>query len=305
VTGRPTEVQNAHYERGDQMVWPGYTGGHSWQPMSFSAQTGFAYLPAIELGEYFPMRSPAAPENHRPDNLPASWLSAWDPVKQREVWRVSTPGVWNGGTMVTDGNLVFQGQADGNFNAYAANVGKLLWTFDAKMGISGAPITYSVHGKQYITVVAGWGGSVPGFLGPEAARFGWIARVHHHRLLTFVLDGKARLPAGIPPPARVTPIDDPNFVIDPAMAKQGAVLFLINCGLCHGSAATAGGFAPDLRASAIPLSAQPFAAIVKQGALTTQGMPVFDEFTDEQLEMLRHFIRSSAREALEAGNAAQ
>jgi quinohemoprotein ethanol dehydrogenase len=294
ASGRPDEAANAHYET-DELIWPGYTGGHSWAPMSYNPVTGLVYLPVIQLGSYFPMRSPAAPENHTSDNIPASWLSAWDPVRQREVWRAPTPGVWNGGTLTTAGNLVFQGQADGQFNAYSADFGQLLWSFDAKMGISGAPISYSVRGKQYVSVVAGWGGSAPGFLGPDAAQFGWVSRLHRHRLLTFALDGKGRLPSDIAPPSRVAPINDPTFIIDADKAKQGAVLFLINCGLCHGSAAIAGGFAPDLRASAVVLSAESFTAVVKHGSLATRGMPMFEELTGEQLDMLRHFVRASAQ----------
>ncbi len=36
-------------------------------------------------------------------------LSAWDPVKQKEVWRVDHKTSWNGGLLSTAGNLVFQG----------------------------------------------------------------------------------------------------------------------------------------------------------------------------------------------------
>jgi quinohemoprotein ethanol dehydrogenase len=300
ATGRPVETQNAHYDNGGLLVWPGYTGGHSWAPMSYNAATGLVYLPVMQLGSFFPIGSPAAPENNTPDNIATSWLSAWDPVRQREAWRVPTPGLWNGGTLTTAGDLVFQGQADGKFLAYAAESGRLLWSFDARMGISGAAISYAVGGKQYISIVAGWGGSVPGFFGPGAAQFGWVSHLHRHRLLTFALDAKGNLPADIAPPSRVTPIDDPAFAVDPDKAKQGAMLFLANCGLCHGYSATAGGFAPDLRASAVPLSPEAFSAVVKHGELVAKGMPIFDEFSDEQLDMLRQFIRASARESLAA-----
>ena len=37
-------------------------------------------------------------------------LAAWDPVAQREVWRVQHPTTWNGGLLSTAGNLVFQGR---------------------------------------------------------------------------------------------------------------------------------------------------------------------------------------------------
>jgi quinohemoprotein ethanol dehydrogenase len=300
TTGRPVEAPNARYDKEGVMIWPGNIGAHSWAPMSFNSMTGLVYIPTVELGAYYPPRTPDDPVNRNSENPGKSELSAWDPIRQRQVWHVATPGVWNGGTLTTAGNLVFQGQADGKFNAYAADSGKRLWWFDAKMGISGAPITYTVQGRQYISLIAGWGGSVPGYLGAGAAQYGWVARIHSHRLLTFALDAKGRLPENLPPPVQVKPIDDPGFVVDPAKAQQGHMLFALNCGLCHGYDTVGGGYAPDLRASPVPLSADAFAAVVKQGGLTLRGMPKFDEFTDEQLEALRHHIRARAREALEA-----
>jgi len=49
----------------------------------------------------------------------------------------------------------------------------------------------------------------------------------------------------------------------------------VRCLLCHGTAVIAGGNAPDLRASPVLLSAQGFAAIVRDGALVDRGMPQF------------------------------
>jgi quinohemoprotein ethanol dehydrogenase len=73
--------------------------------------------------------------------------------------------------------------------------------------------------------------------------------------------------------------------------------------LCHGMGVVAGGIAPDLRASPVPLSQEAFAHVVRDGALVTRGMPQFAELSDEQLESLRHFLRQKAREDLarEAG----
>ena len=42
-----------------------------------------------------------------------SALIAWNPVSQKPVWKVPTFGGWNGGVLATAGNLVFQGQIDG------------------------------------------------------------------------------------------------------------------------------------------------------------------------------------------------
>ena len=58
-------------------------------------------------------------------------LVAWDPVARKEAWRIDFDGPWNGGTLATAGNLVFQGNARENFVAYAADTGRELWSFPA------------------------------------------------------------------------------------------------------------------------------------------------------------------------------
>jgi quinohemoprotein ethanol dehydrogenase len=68
--------------------------------------------------------------------------------------------------------------------------------------------------------------------------------------------------------------------------------------LCHGMAAVAGGFAPDLRASVIPLSAPAFDAVERGGSLESPGMPRFADLSEADLEDLRHYLRSRAHESL-------
>jgi PQQ-dependent dehydrogenase (methanol/ethanol family) len=46
TTGRPIEDPAARYEKSLALVKPGPLGGHNWQPMSFSPQTGLVYIPA-------------------------------------------------------------------------------------------------------------------------------------------------------------------------------------------------------------------------------------------------------------------
>jgi quinohemoprotein ethanol dehydrogenase len=198
--------------------------------------------------------------------------------------------------MTTAGGLVFQGHADGTLNAYDARDGRKLWSFDTHMGISGAPITFLANGRQYVAVVAGWGGSAPAFFGTLTAQHGWQARVQSHRVLAFALDAKATLPATAEP-TFVKPIDDPSFVIDDDKANAGKRIFAGRCTVCHGLGAVAAGYAPDLRASQIPLNAQTFAEVVQDGLLEPRGMPRYPELTDADLESLRHYLRARARGA--------
>ena len=312
ATGRPVEAPGARYEDGPALIWPSTMGVHNWQPMSYNERTGLVYIPTLEMASLFDDRGVdpktfrmqstklnvglVMPVGDAPKDAGKSALLAWDPRAQKAVWEVPTPGLWNGGTMTTAGGLVFQGQSDGRFNAYAADSGKLLWSFDAQMGITGAPITFTAGGRQYVSIVAGWGGSAPAFFGSLAAQHGWQARVHPHRLLTFALDGKASLPP-TPPPVEVTPVDDPAFVVDEGKARDGGLLFAQRCIVCHGLGAVAAGYAPDLRASRVPLDPKAFSEVVRRGSLELRGMPRYDELTDGELETLRHYLRARARGA--------
>jgi quinohemoprotein ethanol dehydrogenase len=250
------------------------TGSHLLAPQAFSPKTGFLYVPTSRLAEH------------------TSALTAWDPVAQRSLWSQPTAGAFGGGVLVTQGDLAFTGTADGYVNAYDAAGGRKLWQFYAATAALGAPISFAVGNKQYIAILVAPLAGTPGSLGAPSAKFGWDSRLHPRRLLAFTLDGTAKLPP-TPPPARAQPQDGPDLSVDDALAKEGAAKYAA-CAWCHGANVIAGGMAPDLRASAVPLTAAAFATVVK-GGLETRGMPKFGEATDHDLEALRHFIRQQAR----------
>jgi len=308
ATGRPVEIRGARYEKGPALTWPGSGGTHNWHPMAFSPDTGLVYIPAREMAGFYDG------EGRKPgtwkmtpgdvmglkgffDDIPKSAgstsLLAWNPVTQKEAWRNPTPGATAGGVIATHGGLVFQGLADGRFVATDAKSGKELWSYNMGVGTQAPPLTYMVDGKQYVSILAGWGGA-PSLLGSLSAQHGWVGRQYPRRLLTFVLDGKAALPASPPPLAKVEPLKAPEFQVDAAQVEKGKHVYT-QCVICHGSAAVAGGYAPDLRASPVPLSKDAFKAIVQGGALESRGMPKFEEFTDEDIVALQHYLRERAR----------
>lgn len=316
ATGRPVENPGVRYESGETLIWPGGLGAHNWPPMAYNPGTGLVYIPVHEMPGYYNDKgidrtsytngpgTPTATGVHNitvdaPENAGTSALLAWDPLRQKEAWRVPTPGFWNGGVLTTAGGLVFQGHAGGRFVAYDAKTGKELWSCDMGVGTIAPPITYSVGGKQYVSILAGWTGS-PMLLGSLSAQHGWVGQGHPRRMLTFALDGHAKLPPS-PPPMRPVALDDPTFVVDDAKAGRGRALFGVQCAICHGVGAVAGGYAPDLRASGTALSDVALATVVRDGALQARGMPQFPELSDADLESIRHYLRSRARESLAAG----
>ncbi|PHN02526.1 PQQ-dependent dehydrogenase, methanol/ethanol family [Flavilitoribacter nigricans] len=310
-TGKPVEAPNARYENGPVDIAPNPWGAHTWHAMSYNPQTGLAYIPTLHQSvkfsdESFDLASWQAVEfsggigvnmlapDRQPRDYPAS-LQAWDPVRQKLAWSVPQDHFWNAGTLTTAGNLVFQGRSDGKLLAYDARTGETRWTFDVGLGISAPPITYQLNGKQYLVLLVGFGGGYARG-GWEAYKLGWAYRQHTRRLLAFSLDGTAEVPA-LAPPYFPKPIVDAEFVIEEAKALQGATEYW-KCFNCHGSDMYAGGMAPDLRASSVPLNQETFASVVRDGSLNLNGMPAFPEITDEQLEALRHFIRHRAKQTL-------
>lgn len=250
------------------------TGAHLLGAQAYSPKTGFLYIPTSRLAEH------------------TSALTAWDPVKQRSLWSQPTQGAFGGGALATLGDLVFQGTADGYVNGFDAAGGRKLWQFYAATAALGPPISFAVGNKQYIAILAAPLAGTPGSLGAPSAKFGWDSRLHPRRLLAFTLDGMAKLPATAPP-TRARAQDAPGFAVDEALAKEGAAKYA-SCAWCHGANAIAGGMAPDLRASAVPLTDTAFATVVR-GGLESRGMPKFGEATDRDLEALRHYLRQQAR----------
>jgi quinohemoprotein ethanol dehydrogenase len=308
ATGRPVVAPGARYENGPATLWPSFQGVHNLYPQSFSPKTGLVYVPTIEMpapfgGEvdvkdWHPLPSSIqytgfpTTDGDVPADAGKSFLVAWDPVKQRANWQQPTPGPHNGGTLATAGDLVFQGQADGYVMAYDAATGRRLWQFYVGTAALGTPITYQVGKQQQLTILAGPLHGAAGATGSSAARFGWDSRLHPRRLLTFVLDGKAKLPP-TPPPTFAAPLDGTDMQVDEALVREGVQQWS-RCRSCHAPGAVAGGTAPDLRASQIPLNAAGFASTVRTG-IEARGMPRFAELTDHELEALRHYIRYRAR----------
>jgi quinohemoprotein ethanol dehydrogenase len=259
-------------------------GAHTHFAQAFSPKTGWLYLPTTQL--------PAALGADTPAGAARSYLLAWDPAKQRAQWAVPTPGAYSGGVLVTAGDLVFQGQSDGYLVAYSASGGRKAWAFYAATPPLAAPISFGVGAKQYIAVLSGPPNGQAASLGAISGQFGWDSRLHPRRLLAFTLDGQAQLPP-TPSPKVAQPADVPEFTLDDSLVQAGAQLYA-QCQWCHGAGAIAGGGAPDLRASAVPMNPTAFAAAVREGN-ETRGMPKFAELSNRDLDALRHYVRARAR----------
>lgn len=318
VTGRASINPEARYDVTGEtfLVKPGVMGAHSFQPMSFSPKTGHVYIP-INL----PGVPVAADKDWRPSAIgyqyaqdPNLWtapsqqlvpaseqgatmaaLIAWDPIAQTEVWRVERAFPGNGGVLSTAGNLVFHGTTDGQFQAFNADKGKLLWSFDAHSSIIAAPMSYAIDGEQYVAILTGWGGGWGG------SAIGAAANRNISRVLVFKLGARAKLP--LPPPMEKPVPDPPPFTGTDEQVAKGATIYGRYCFACHGAAAIAGTLNPDLRYSPMLHDKSAVEAIVIDGALKHNGMVSFEPaLGEEDAEAIRQYLIKRANDDKVSGS---
>jgi quinohemoprotein ethanol dehydrogenase len=315
-SGRPVVNPAALYEKkSGAPVAPGPSGGHTWHSMSFSPLTGLAYIPVQDTGflyksEQHPRHSdlafnigidfvasglPQKPEIKKAIIASVKGhLSAWDPVQQKEIWRVERRTAANGGILSTAGNLVFQGTAQGNLEAFGADNGQKLWSADAQSGVIAAPITYTVNGEQYVAVLAGWGGVFALASGEVALTTGRTQNIS--RLLAFKIGGKASLP---PLPEFTPPqLKPPKATASAATVHKGEALYQGYCSVCHGDVAVSGGVLPDLRYSGT-LDSDLWFGVVLEGVLKQRGMVSFDkELSRADADAIRAYVIFRANQSL-------
>src|SRR5215468_2929206 len=305
ANGRPIEVAEARSPDKPFDSIPGPYGAHNWHPMSFNPNTGLVYLPAQNIPVNLTGQKDWKHNANQPGKFMGSlgWnvgyainatppkapmfgrLIAWDPVKQKEAWRQEHVSPWNGGTLTTAGNLVFQGTADGRFVAYNATTGEKLWEKPTGTGVVAAASTYMVDGKQYVSVAVGWGG-VYGVM-KRATEYNSPGTVY-----TFAVDGKASLPA-------FTKYQKENLLsgvtYDPKDVEPGTLLYVSNCAICHGvPGVDKGGNIRNLAyVGADPI--KNLKTIVLRGAHKAQGMPDFTgKLSDDDLVKITAFIQGVA-----------
>ena len=315
-TGRPVENVNARYtgNKGIPLA-PGPLGGHSWHSMSYSPLTGLVYIPVQDAGfiyksdEHYENKSlafntatdfvaagmPQKPEVKKAilDSIKGH-LSAWDPVQQKEVWRVERKSPVNGGILSTAGNLVFEGTAQGTLEAYRAGTGEKLWSAETQSGVVAAPVAYTAGSEQYVAVLVGWGGVFPLATGEIALRSGRTQNIG--RLLAFKLGGRASLPALPELPHRA--IKAIPLTASTATVQKGEALYQRYCSACHGDVAVSGGVLTDLRYSSA-LQSDEWFDVVLNGLMKQLGMVSFNkELTRGDAAAIRAYVVRRANQSV-------
>ncbi|TXS90339.1 PQQ-dependent dehydrogenase, methanol/ethanol family [Parahaliea maris] len=311
-TGRPVTIPDARYWEqpdGKAVASPGTLGAHNWIAMAYNPTEQLVYIPVI-ITPTLTWTDPEAQVGGTMFDMyyglkgDPKWkaggeLVAWDPIKQEERWRVDRIMPWNGGVLSTEGNLVFQGTAQGTFDAFDARTGEQKWSINVPGGVMSAPSTVELDGEQYIFIAVGNNGST--------ATGNYLAKITSKptlrgasRLLAFKLGGSAEMPVDETPVMPKPPLPR----MSEELAKIGRTKFEQNfCVDCHGlEAESGGGSIKDLRmANAETHEALP--GIVIGGLRFRQGMPPNPQLSLDDVKAIQAFILDEAWMAYEAQNA--
>jgi PQQ-dependent dehydrogenase (methanol/ethanol family) len=317
-TGRPVENPDVRYsETKATIVQPAPLGAHNWHPMSYSPRTGLVYIPVTESSTGFQSAkadgfkvtsrtyntgtvsfSDKITELYGKPGAPArgnikSYLQAYDPVTQKEVWRVDDKVYGSSGTMVTASDIVFRGNWSGEFVAYDARSGKKLWSAPTQADVVAAPSTYTIGKDQYVAILVGARGLPPGQARTVAVS------ANNSRILVFKLNATAQLPTTpIQGSAAPRTLNPPLLTGTNEQVIDGEGAYGRFCAGCHGGGGVADKSIPDLRYSEVLGRLNGWNNIVVGGARADKGMASFGKVLAEgQSEAIYHYIVSQANKA--------
>ncbi|HTA45593.1 MAG TPA: PQQ-dependent dehydrogenase, methanol/ethanol family [Bryobacteraceae bacterium] len=176
-SGRPVRVAAVNPTREGTLVYPGVQGGTNWFSPSYSPHTGFFYIDAwdnyasvfnklpgdfVEGRRYTggSVRSPVPSLKgtqviYRTEAEGYGVVRAFDPKTGDRKWEFKMADVTSSGILTTASDLLFAGGREGHFWALDARTGAELWRANVGGDVASGPMTFSVNGKQYVSVSAG------------------------------------------------------------------------------------------------------------------------------------------------------
>jgi quinohemoprotein ethanol dehydrogenase len=324
-TGRPVVTPAADWYSSPKNVYPSWSGGHTWNPMSYNPQTRLVYIPVIDMsavwvdmlhnggrmryldgfftvqgiypddtydaaalkGLYGPVPDLQTLRATRKVNLVRELLRAWDPVSQKIVWEHET----SSGIRGYDGGAM---STAGNLVFQGRGSGEL-WVYAADSGKVLKVIKTGSHimaapmtysiNGEQFVAVQAGYGGTAITVGPIPPSSAALKFQNTNRVLAFKLGGGA-----VPmPPARVEePIAKPPAqTASKAAIDAGEIKFIEECSRCHvlGPSST-----PDLRKLNSGLHAA-FKDIVLKGVLAPSGMERFDDIlSDKDVDNIHAYL---------------
>jgi alcohol dehydrogenase (cytochrome c) len=149
-------------------VCPTYGGGRDWPYSAYNPRSNVMYVQLTNLCIDSSARSDRGPQPqfvYNTNNV-GKFATGKDKVGRIDAISVETgKTLWTWETRVsnysailtTGGGLVFNGSMDRYLRALDADTGRVLWQTRLAAQAVGAPVTYSVNGRQYLAITAGGG----------------------------------------------------------------------------------------------------------------------------------------------------
>ncbi|WP_341649432.1 c-type cytochrome [Thauera humireducens] len=317
ASGRPVETEGARYPAGQPfMVQPSQLGGHNWQPMAWSPNTGLVYIPAQENTGFMMkepdfrfepdrwntgvLNPPMPPDPSLLAQAKASMrghLLAWDPVRRTAAWRTQHNSSWNGGVLATAGGLVFQGVGGEGLPPSTRGM-------DVACGSRIPGSTFSAGRSATCSMANSTSPQPPASEAPSISPRVPCCRAPAHRYRAASSSGNWTGGRQCPRPkaGRTSPPADEGTE---GQLQQGGALYARYCMQCHGARAMAGGGMPDLRHSPYLTDAALFRRPLIDGVLAARGMPDFGKtLQPAQADAIRAYVIRMAH-AMRAGTASR
>ncbi|MGD0135805.1 MAG: PQQ-dependent dehydrogenase, methanol/ethanol family [Bryobacteraceae bacterium] len=174
--GRPIRAAGKVPTLEGTAIYPGSEGATNWYSPSYSPRTGLFYVSAWDDYASIFFRVPVkytegrvyaggwpqshvpdgrATENVRKDDEGHGVVRAIDPITGEWRWEFKMNDVTDAGVLTTATDLLFSGGREGYFFALDARTGAMLWKATLGGVVASGPMTYSVDGRQYVSVAAG------------------------------------------------------------------------------------------------------------------------------------------------------
>jgi alcohol dehydrogenase (cytochrome c) len=184
-SGRPvlTDVYKRFFAGEEVEIWP--SRGTNAVPIAFDPTNSLVYASTWDIPRLQKIAGPkpqvlgadsTGVTARIPDSKPGEVVGhfvAVNPLTGEKKWDMPLTDLpSSAGMLATAGGLVFTGKLTGEFLALDAATGKALWQFQTGSSVNATAITYTLGGRQYVTIASGRGGTLANRYAAEAVPAG-------------------------------------------------------------------------------------------------------------------------------------
>ena len=180
-SGRPvlTDVCKRFFAGEEVEIWP--SRGTNAVPIAFDPASSLVYASTWDIPRIQKIAAPkpqvlgadstgvtARVPDRKPGEVVGHFI-AMNPLTGEKKWDVPLADLpSSAGTLATAGGLVFTGKLTGEFLALDAATGKALWQFQTGSSVNATAVTYTLGGRQYVSIASGRGGTLANRYAAEA-----------------------------------------------------------------------------------------------------------------------------------------